>query len=427
MWNQKKVKFIRPLAEQGRDDFFNIFVLHQNRDYGRGKKNCVHESMIPEWMDLVIWGNEHECQPKLMESLVGTFRIFQPGSSIATSMVEGESLSNPKNMGILDVRGKQFRLNSVRYTQVRPFTFAELALREEANFEAVDHKVEEKISDLLSSKVNVLIKKTRQASSEVEAGIDGLKYRVKDPQKVLVRLKVDHAGFPTINQQRFGSKFFGDVANPSDLLSFSKKREYRSFSEAERSNRLVHVTEIDEGDEEINKVKIEELVNESLGQKSLGLLPEGDMAQALEDYVVRKAASAIVDVVEESLEKTQKEAFVEVKGDEDISALKIQQITTEYKKKSEERASNGQRKIRRANFGSADDDEALDDTKCSSKARATSRRGQKVTATKKVSSKGNSKSTRKKDQSEGEIVCPFYFHSISNFMFVQKMRKRTSK
>jgi double-strand break repair protein MRE11 len=50
MWNQKKVKFVRLTPEQGRDEFLNIFVLHQNRDYGRGKKNCVHESMIPEWM-----------------------------------------------------------------------------------------------------------------------------------------------------------------------------------------------------------------------------------------------------------------------------------------------------------------------------------------------------------------------------------------
>ena len=50
MWDQKKVRFVRLTEEQGREDFFNIFVLHQNRDYGRGAKNCVHESMIPEWM-----------------------------------------------------------------------------------------------------------------------------------------------------------------------------------------------------------------------------------------------------------------------------------------------------------------------------------------------------------------------------------------
>jgi len=49
MWRGKKVRFLRP--EQ--DDWFHIFALHQNRDLGRGTKNCVHESMIPEWMDLV--------------------------------------------------------------------------------------------------------------------------------------------------------------------------------------------------------------------------------------------------------------------------------------------------------------------------------------------------------------------------------------
>jgi double-strand break repair protein MRE11 len=72
MWENKKVRFLRPEedeidnndnnAEQNDDDdeeesrgFFNIFTLHQNRDLGRGGKNCVQESMIPEWMDLVVW------------------------------------------------------------------------------------------------------------------------------------------------------------------------------------------------------------------------------------------------------------------------------------------------------------------------------------------------------------------------------------
>lgn len=75
MWTGKKVRFLRPETtdpssssseEEGDDDdeeggnnkkkeneWFNIFALHQNRDMGRGVKNCVHESMIPEWMDLV--------------------------------------------------------------------------------------------------------------------------------------------------------------------------------------------------------------------------------------------------------------------------------------------------------------------------------------------------------------------------------------
>lgn len=69
MWDSKKVRFLRPEEDdenEGEDadnndeenesrGFFNIFTLHQNRDLGRGGKNCVQESMIPEWMDLVVW------------------------------------------------------------------------------------------------------------------------------------------------------------------------------------------------------------------------------------------------------------------------------------------------------------------------------------------------------------------------------------
>ena len=57
MFEQKKVRFLRPEAgdDAEEDPFFNIFALHQNRDLGRGSKNFVHESMIPDWMDIVVW------------------------------------------------------------------------------------------------------------------------------------------------------------------------------------------------------------------------------------------------------------------------------------------------------------------------------------------------------------------------------------
>lgn len=49
MFAQKKVKFRRPAEHQ--EDWFNIFVIHQNRDNrGRGNKNCIHESFIPEFI-----------------------------------------------------------------------------------------------------------------------------------------------------------------------------------------------------------------------------------------------------------------------------------------------------------------------------------------------------------------------------------------
>ena len=43
----------------------------------------------------------------------------------------------------------------------------------------------------------------------------GEKYRLEKPDQISVRLKVEHSGFGTLNNQRFGSKFVEEVVNPS--------------------------------------------------------------------------------------------------------------------------------------------------------------------------------------------------------------------
>ena len=44
----------------------------------------------------------------------------------------------------------------------------------------------------------------------------GNKYRLENTDQVLVRLKVEHSGLGKLNNQRFGSNFFEEVANPSE-------------------------------------------------------------------------------------------------------------------------------------------------------------------------------------------------------------------
>jgi hypothetical protein len=78
------------------------------------------------------------------------------------------------------------------------------------------------------------------------------------------------------------------------------------------------------------------------------------MAQALEDFVIRKAPNAILDIVEESLEKTQSELFADLTAD---NATKIQHIAKELKKKNEELTLKGQRQIKRATTYGVDSDE----------------------------------------------------------------------
>ena len=43
MWSKKAVHFEQLTEEQGRESFFCIFVIHQNRDTGRGTKNCINQ------------------------------------------------------------------------------------------------------------------------------------------------------------------------------------------------------------------------------------------------------------------------------------------------------------------------------------------------------------------------------------------------
>ena len=73
--------------------------------------------MIPDWVDLVVWGHEHESRIEAVESAVGTFRIVQPGSSVATSLVEGESVA--KKVAVLEIAGSEFRVRPVRLANVR--------------------------------------------------------------------------------------------------------------------------------------------------------------------------------------------------------------------------------------------------------------------------------------------------------------------
>jgi double-strand break repair protein MRE11 len=121
-------------------------------------------------------------------------------------------------MGLLEIRSdKKFRLKSIPFTQVRPFLYGEVSLQDLPGLDPNDPKIEEKIKDKLGRKVREMIKEARTHSEAVESAHEGkLKYRVQSPEQVLVRVRVDHLGFPAINQMRFGAQFVGEVCRNSN-------------------------------------------------------------------------------------------------------------------------------------------------------------------------------------------------------------------
>ena len=69
--DQSLVDRVRPAEAPGYplNDWLNLFVLHQNRlqHSGPGSKNTISDKYLPRFLDLTIWGHEHEC---ILESWV---------------------------------------------------------------------------------------------------------------------------------------------------------------------------------------------------------------------------------------------------------------------------------------------------------------------------------------------------------------------
>lgn len=49
---------MRPV--EARDEWFNLFVFHQNR-LSHSPKNFIPAAFLPDFLHLVVWGHEHEC------------------------------------------------------------------------------------------------------------------------------------------------------------------------------------------------------------------------------------------------------------------------------------------------------------------------------------------------------------------------------
>ena len=85
----------------------------------------------------------------------------------------------------MEVRGKQFRMTPIPYTQMRPFSFLEITLKDVRGLADTDPKIEEKIKSYLTAKVNEMIASTRLEADRVSSSLPELIFRVKDPNLVV--------------------------------------------------------------------------------------------------------------------------------------------------------------------------------------------------------------------------------------------------
>lgn len=151
MFLHKNVTMLRPKEEQ--KDWFNMFVIHQNRSK-HGPTNHIPEQFLDDFLDLIIWGHEHECRIDPEWNGTQNFFVSQPGSSVATSLSEGEAV--PKCCGLLQIKGKNFRIKKIPLETVRQFYMEDIVLSE-TSLEPGDPDIARKVETYCKEKVDTLL------------------------------------------------------------------------------------------------------------------------------------------------------------------------------------------------------------------------------------------------------------------------------
>ncbi|KAJ6235387.1 double-strand break repair protein mre11 [Anaeramoeba flamelloides] len=378
-FEQNKVTFKRP--RQGADDWFSIFSIHQNRVH-HSRKNLVEEEQLPDWLDFVLWGHEHDCQIVPQRSKNGNSYIVQTGSSVATSLSELEKVQ--KQVAILTIRGKNFKIEAIPLENVRNFMMKDVQLSnfeelvgKEKNLDFISKFIERNVNQMINECKILHQQKQRQfrirkekyqqlkleekkrkkekkhniQEEEKEEGEsdesdesddddddddeDEKLYPLKNPDYPLIRLKVEYTGFEVPTPQRFGQRFVGKVANPTNLLRIYCKRPTGLKSAEGSNNSNINLgigeqsTEMEgfldqnsvpnlirlyiqksslnnnfnnkkKNNENNNEINLEEQNSKS----SLLVLSESDLTNAVIDYVEKHDKTSITDLIE----KTRKES-----------------------------------------------------------------------------------------------------------------------
>ncbi|GAN00779.1 double-strand break repair protein MRE11A-like [Mucor ambiguus] len=291
-WRSGHVNFLR-----GSEDCFNLFVFHQNRAR-HGPTSHIPEEFIDGFIDLVFWGHEHEC--RIVPESYEKFDITQPGSSVATSLSEGEA--EPKHVGLLTIKGSEFSLDKIRLKTTRPLQFATVILSRVQGLNRSDTKA---IQTYLEGIVESLIEKARYAWEEQQQQ-SPYHLPLEDPDMEmpmpLVRIRVDYSGgYETFNPQQFGQKFIDRVANPKDILKF-QRTQTRANVTAKPSEMISDLNLAIP--ERLDTLRVEDLVSELLSRDLL-ILPETGLEEAVMSLVEKSDKEAIRTFVTKSVAQTR--------------------------------------------------------------------------------------------------------------------------
>lgn len=292
MFVNKKVTMLRPKEDE--NSWFNLFVVHQNRSK-HGSTNFIPEQFLDDFIDLVIWGHEHECKIAPTKNEQQLFYVSQPGSSVVTSLSPGEAVK--KHVGLLRIKGRKMNMQKLPLHTVRQFFMEDVVLAAHSDiFNPDNPRVTQAIQNFCLEKIEEMLENAER---------ERLGNPVQ-PGKPLIRLRVDYSGgFEPFSVLRFSQKFVDRVANPKDVIHFFRQREQKENT-GEEINFGKFITKPSEG----TTLRVEDLVKQyfQTAEKNvqLSLLTERGMGEAVQEFVDKEEKDAIEELVKYQLEKTQR-------------------------------------------------------------------------------------------------------------------------
>lgn len=309
-----KVKWFRPNVQQ--TDWFNLLTVHQNH-HAHTATSYLPENVLPDFMDLVVWGHEHECLIDPSQNPETGFHVMQPGSSVATSLVAGEAV--PKHVAVVSITGKDFKIKKLPLKTVRPFVTKDIVLATDKRFKGVD-KMKDNRQELTKRLMKVVDEMIEQANADWLAIQDEDEDAEEAPPLPLIRLKVEYTApeggqYDCENPQRFSNRFVGKVANTNDVVYFHRKKTTAS--------RGKQTAELPEGIDEnlgLDTVKVEALVQEFLAAQSLKILPQAPFGDAVNQFVNKDDKHAMESFVSDSLASQVKQMLNLDSDDEDLDS-----------------------------------------------------------------------------------------------------------
>lgn len=300
------VKFEVPTVRES--EWFNLMCVHQNHT-GHTNTAFLPENFLPEFLNMVIWGHEHECIPHLVHNPEKNFDVLQPGSSVATSLCDAEA--QPKSVFILEITdGQQPELINIPLNTVRTFKMKNIALQDIDYLRPHD---KEGISKFLVTEVEKMIEEaneeTRNKLGEDFVQDDEGEEPLSSLPLPLIRLRVNYTpstkkGYSNLdyqveNPRRFSNRFVGRVANTNNVVQFYKKKINPTSAQKKISNDVG----FDESDVQrvLNanggELHVDTLIADLLGKMQLSLLPEVGMNEAVKKFVDKDEKAALKEFI----------------------------------------------------------------------------------------------------------------------------------